>query len=357
MITLNQHKATITNRILRRFSDAAPVQLGFAGFFPSETTKEKMVGIEVERNMQRIAVDVQRCTDSENNKFSTYVEKLYEPPYFNEAFNFTACQRYDVTFGNNTNPSSSDAINMITQTDKKLMVLRNKILRAKELQRAQVLQTGIVTMVNGDNIDFKRQAASIVALGAGLRWNEATGVPLTDLATAGEFLREEGLSADNVLNAVMGRDAFTAFMNNAQVKAQADFRRINRIEIGMPQFDKASGMVFQGQIGTADYIVNLWTYNSFYTNAAGAQTKFLDPKKVVILPSDFEGITAHAGIAAIARDKRNAEFPEFISTIESEMYLDNYIDQQKMAHWFRIQSAALAVPVSIDRIFTYQVLV
>ena len=42
--------------------------------------------------------------------------------------------------------------------------------------------------------------------------------------------------------------------------------------------------------------------------------------------------------------------------IESEMHLDNYIDQVKMAHWFRLRSAPLAIPVSIDRIFTYQVL-
>lgn len=355
-ISLNQHKATITNRIIRKFSDDAPVQLGFSGFFPAQTSIEKTVGIEVERNLQRIAVDVQRCTDPVRNIFSTSVEKIFEPPYFNEAFDFTACQRYDVTFGNNTNPSTSDAINMINQTSKRMQTLRNKILRAAELQRSQVLQTGIVVLKNGDNIDYKRKATSMVALGAGARWNEATGTPLDDLATAGEFLREEGLSTDGTLNAIMGRDAYAAFMSNDQVKANADFRRINKLEIGMPQFDKATGMVFQGQIGTADYTVNLFTYNSFYTDDAGATQKYLDPKNVVILPSDFEGVTAYAGIPAITRDKANAEFSQFISVIESDMYMDNYIDPEKMAHWFRLRSAPLAIPVSIDRIYTLQTL-
>jgi len=356
MITLNQHKEIITKKILRRFSDDKGVQLGFSGFFPAELSIEKQVGIEVERNLQKLAVDVQRCTDPVRNTFSKSVEKLFEPPFYNEAFDFTGCQRYDVTFGNSTNPSSSDAINMINQTGKYIKKIENKIKRAIELQRAQVLQTGIVTLKNGDNIDFKRQANSLVALGAGARWNDATGVPNTDLKNAGIFLRDEGLSTSNTLNAIMGTVAFEAFISNAQVIKEADVRRINRIDIQAPQFDNVTGMAFQGKFSVGDFNINIWTYNATYHNDNNVVTKYLDPKKVIVLPEDFEGITAYAGIPAITRDKANAEFSQFISMIESEMYLDNYIDQVKMAHWFRLRSAPLVVPVSIDRIYTIQVL-
>ena len=356
MIPLNQHKALITKKILRVFSDDKGIQSGFAGFFPAQTTIEKQVGIEVERNLQKIAVDVQRCTDPVRNIFSKSTEKLFEPPFFNEAFDFAECERYDVTFGNNTNPSSSDSINMIKQSNKRIQKIKNKILRAVELQRAQILQTGIVTLTNGDNIDFKRQAASLVALSGAALWDASTGDPMKDLKDAGAFLRDEGLSTGNTLNAIMGSDAFEAFVSNELVIAEADVRRINRIDIKAPQFNNATGMAFQGKFSAGDFNVNIWTYNATYHNASNVVTKYLDANKVVVLPEDFEGMTAYAGIPAITIDKRNSQFPQFISMIESDMYLDNYLDQEKMAHWFRLRSAPLCVPVSVDRIYTIQVL-
>lgn len=355
MITLNQHREHITKRIISTFSDDAPVRSGFGAFFPSITTIEKQVGIEVERNRQLIAVDVQRCTDPKRNTFSLSAQKLYVPPYFDEAWDFTSCQRYDVTFGHKTNPSASDAINMINEASRRMATLKRKIERAIQLQQAQVLQTGIVTMINGDNIDYKRKALSIVVkVGADL-WDASTGVPLDDLGVAGTFLREEGLSGGAALNCIMGSAAWTAFINNPQVKTTADFRRINRLDIGMPQFDGTTGLVFQGQIGTADYTVNLWTYNEVYENSAGTKVRYLDINKVIILPEDFVGKQAFAGIPAIMRDKNNAEFPEWISPVEAEFYINNYIDPFKKAHWFEIASAPLAIPVSVDRIYTLQV--
>lgn len=355
-ITLNQHKEHITKRIISTFSDGASVKTGLSAFFPSVTTIEKMVGIEVERNRQLIAVDVQRSTDPNRNTFDTHAEKLFIPPYFNEAWDFTTAKRYDVTFGARTNPSSPDALNMINEAARRMNTLRDKIMRSIEVMRSQALQTGIVTLNTGDNIDFKRKALSMPALGAGARWNEATGVPLDDLAKGAEFLREEGLSAGNTINAILGADAFKEFMNNPQVKAQADFRRISRLEIGLPQFNDVSGLVFHGQVGTADYAINIWTYNEFFETNAGVKTKYIDVKNCILLPDDFKGVTAFAGIPAIIRDKGNAEYGEFISPVEAEFYINNYIDPVKKAHWFEIASAPLPIPVSIDRIYTIQTL-
>ena len=356
MITLNQHRENITKRIIASFSDDVPVKSGFAAFFPTEMSIEKMVGIEVERNRQLIASDVQRCTDANRNKFTTHAEKLFIPPFYNESWDFTECQRYDVTFGQMTNPSAPDALNMIREANRRIMTMRNKIERAIELQRSQALQTGIVQLVNGDNINYNRQASSMVALGAGFRWNESTGVPLDNLATGAEFLREQGLSSGGTINAIFGRDAFKEFMNNQQVKDRADFRRISRLEIGMPQFNDVTGMVFHGQIGTADYMINLWTYNEFYEANNGTKTKYLDVKNVILIPEDFVGKTAFAGVPAIMRDMNNAEFPEFITPVEADFYLNNWLDKSKKAHWFELASAPLAIPVSVDRLYTLQVL-
>lgn len=355
-ISLNQHREHITKRIIATFSDNIPVRSGLSAFFPASTTVERMVGIEVERNRQLVAVDVRRSTDANRNKFSKFLEKLYEPPFFNESWDFTTAQRYDVTFGATTNPSKPDALNMMREANNKMTALRNRIERAIQIQHAQVLQTGIVTMKNGDNVDYKRKATSLVALGAGARWNEGTSDPLKDLADGCEFLREEGLAAGNTVNAIMGRDAFANFISNDKVQKNADFRNIKRVEIGMPQFDNTTGLSFQSQIGTADYIVNIWTYNEFFETDAGVKTKYIDVKNCILISDDFVGKTAFAGIPAIKRDKSNAEYPAFITPIEADFYINNYIDPVKKAHWFEIASAPLAIPVSVDRMYTIQTL-
>lgn len=355
-IPLNIHKEHITKRIISTFSDSAPVKTGLSVFFPSETSIERFVGIEVERNRQLIAVDVQRGTDANRNKFTNHTEKIFQPPMYNEGWDFTSLQRYDVTFGMRTNPSTSDAINMLREADKRNNKIRMKILRAIEKQRSEALQTGIVTLNTGDNIDYKRKAASIVTKTGADLWSASTGTPLDDLADGAEFIREEGLSVGGTINAIFGKDAFTEFKSNPQVKEEADFRRIKRFELNMPQFDGLSGMVFQGQLGTADYTINLWTYNEFFETDAGVKTKYIDVENVILIAEDFVAKTAFAGIPAIMRDTSNAEFPEWISPVEAEMYMNNYIDPRKKTHTFELASAPLAVPVSIDRIWTAKVL-
>lgn len=355
-ITLNQHKESITKRIIAKFSDMQTPKMGLSGFFPSVTTSDKMLSIEVERNRQLVAADVQRGTDATLNTFDKYSEKIYIPPFYQEGFNFVDLDRYNVTFGNNNSPTQSDAMNMIVEADKRLRALKNKVERAIEKQRAEALQTGIVTLVNGDNIDYKRQANSIVALTAGNRWNEGTSSPMGALGTGGRFLREEGLSAGSTINVILGRDAFAAFMANDEVKAEADIRRIERINIGFPQLNNVTGLSFHGQISTFDFIINLWTYNDFYEEANGTKVPYIDPKNVIMVAEDFVANTGFAGVPAIIRDMNNAEYPEYISQVESEFYVNNYIDPRKKAHMFEICSAPLAVPVSIDRIYTMQVL-
>lgn len=356
MITLNQHKVAVTKRIIATFSDAKSPKMGLGTFFKKVTTSEKTVSIEVERNRQLVAADVQRGTDANLNTFDKYSEKLYIPPYFQEGFNFVDLDRYNVTFGNNSNPSASDALNMINQAERKLKILKSKIERAIEKQHSQALQTGIVTMVNGDNVNFNRKAGSIVAIAGGLEWDNANGLPLNDLENGAKWLRQEGLSGGAEVDCIMGAGAFREFMNNVQVTKQADIRRIDRITLSMPRLDNTTGLSFHGQIAVFDFKVNIWTYSDFYEELNGTKTPYIDDKNIVMIPQDFEGITAYAGIPAIMRDSGNAEYPEYISQIEADFYINNYIDPRKKAHMFEIASAPLAIPYSIDRLYTAQVL-
>lgn len=350
-ITLNQHRAGITQTVVKRFSDDKSPKKGFSAFFPSQTTASKNVSIEVERNLQTIAVDVQRATGPNRNVFTKSTEKIFVPPAYEESFDYTALERYDVTFGQNNAPTYQDAKIMIKGALSKIQKLKNKVERAIELQRAQVLQTGVVVLKNGDSIDYKRQAGSMPVLAGVLKWDAPTTCkPLDDLGTGMEFIRDEGLSDGTIINAVMGKKAYQNFMAAAQVKEQAEWRKINRIELNMPQFDKVTGMAFQGQVAAGDFIVNIWTYNEHYVHPeTGARTRYLDENTVVMVSDDFEGITQFAGIPAILG---SVESGMYIGQMEAEFYTRDVIDQIRMTWDFILSSAPLVIPVSVDRMYS-----
>lgn len=347
-ITLNQHRAHITQRLIKKFSDDRQPKQGLSAFFPAITTPTKAVSIEVQRNRQKVAVDVQRCTDPIRNIFSRSTEKIFVPPYYNEMFDFTACQRYDETFGQNNVPTKVDAKLLLADANTYLLALKNKILRAIELQRSQVLQTGVVTLINGDSIDYKRKAESLKVADVG--WDQAGADILGDLAVGMEFIRNKGLSGATAINAIFGSRALSNFLNNAKVKEQADFRNIKRIEINMPQFDNVSGMVYHGQVATADYMINIWTYNETYEHPVTEETlSYIDKDNVVMVSDDFVGTTTFAGIPAILGDNVSGQY---VGPVEGEFYIRDVIDQIKTTWDFIISSAPLVIPVSIDRIYT-----
>lgn len=350
-MTLNQHRKHITQRLIAKFSDDKQPRQGLAAFFPHVTTPTKLVSIEVQRNRQKVAVDVQRCTDPVRNIFSRSTEKIFQPPYYNEMFDFTACERYDETFARENMPTKVDAQLLLADASGYLLELKNKILRAIELQRSQVLQTGIVTLKNGDSIDYKRKAASLKVLTGTAEWDQtATANPLVDLQTGMQFIRGEGLSGGSSINVIFGSNALANFMSNAKVKELADFRRINRIELNMPQFNNVSGMVYHGQVATGDYAVNIWTYNETYEDPISGETKpYIDADNVVMVAEDFVGKTAFAGIPAILGDELNGRY---VGPVEGEFYIRDVIDQIKTTWDFIISSAPLVIPISIDRIYT-----
>lgn len=351
MIKLNQHRANLTQALVAQFVDQARLKSGFGAFFPTKTTAAKQISIEVERQGKLMAVDVQRCTDPVRNLFDRSTEKIFVPPYFHESFDFTSCQTYDITFGSGNAPAGNFMASLFSEANSYLVAIQNKIKRAILLQQAQVLQTGIVTLKNGDNIDYKRKAGSMVTKSvAGEKWTvPATSDPIKDLKAAGEFLRGTGNSGASELNAIMGSQAFENFMNSAKVVALGDIRNVNRLSIDMPMMDNVSGLTLQAKVAAGDFVVYIWTYNETYENAAGVETRYLATDNVVVIPTDFVGHTVFAGLPAVMGDAISGQY---IASVESEFLVYDVIDQVKRSWQFIVDSAPLVVPVSVDRIYT-----
>ena len=356
MIPINQHSVTIAKKVVGKFIEDIPVRAGFSGFFPSQTTATLMVDVEVERDNDLIAVDVMRFAEGHKNKFTKATEHTYVPPFFKEDYDFARDEVYmnTVALGVTNAAGANQAI--AQNALKNIRKNKKKIERAIRKQQADVLQTGIVTLKNGDSIDYRRKAASMVDLGSGNYWNEASTKPSEDLADAMKFLREEGNSVGSTVNVVMRTDAMNAFLANASMKDILNSRRLDRAKIDMPQFSEATGMAFHGQVAAGDFVVNLWTYNEKYTNDAGTTVYYLDSSNVIVLPSDFEGKQVYGGLPYMRNTSIGGASTKVPGVKEADYLLRAYDDEKTISSTLELTSAPLAVPFTIDKVYTIKVL-
>lgn len=356
MISIQQHSKTIASKVVGKFKEDIPVRSGFDGFFDSETTATLHVDVEVERDNDLIAVDVMRFTEGEKNKFTRATEHKYVPPFYKEDYDFARDEVYmsTVALGVTNAAGANQAI--AQNALKNVRKNKKKIQRAIRKQQADVLQTGIVELVNGDSIDYRRKGASMVDLGAGNYWNEANTNPSDDLSLAMTFLRNEGNSSGSTINVIMRTDAMNAFLNNQAVKDKADSRRMERIKIDMPQFNEASGMAFHGQVDAGDFVVNLWTYNEKYTNKAGETVYYLSRENVIVLPSDFKGKTVFGGLPYMRKTTVGGASIKIPGVMEAEYLLRGYDDEKTISSTLELTSAPLVVPFTIDKVYTIKAL-
>lgn len=356
-IPIQEARGVFTKVLVARWNELMELApKGFLrSFFTKQTTSAKEISIEVMRGTEKIAVDVLRGTDGNRNTFSKHAEKIFIPPFYNEYFDATELDRYDLLFGANaTNPTVGVIDGMISQALEKLNILKYKIERAYELQAAQVFESGIVQLISGDNIDFKRKAGSMVVKDAAEYWQVATVDPRADFITGGNFLRQTGKAGDGEFNVILGSNALTVLLANPFIDNDK-IKSISLVDLKMPQVN-AMGGIYHGTLSAGPYRIHLWSYNEFYDNSSGVSTAYINTNQFYMVPMNSgKFVMSFAGVPAIIRDVRNAEFPEYITQMEADYYINNYIDPKGKKHVFEILSAGLAIPVSVDRIFSMQV--
>jgi len=330
------------------------VPTGFLrSFFQTKESNTKQISIEVQRGTEKIAVDVERGTEGNRNQFSKSSEKIFVPPFYHEYFDAVELDFYDRLF---TQDGTVDEVTFNQWLDtvvEKLGMLQDKIERAYEVQCKQVLEDGIVTLTNGDNIDFKRKAGSLVAYSAGRDWSIGTVDPRVTLEDAGNFIRKEGKAAGDVYNAILGSEVYNALINNPIFQDQADNRRISLDEIRMPQ-RSSTGATLHGQVSAGSYKFNIWTYPQFYDDDSGDGNPYIDPKKIIVLPEMPKFVLGFAAVPQLIGAK--ADVGAGIAGKRGAFLIGEHLDQRNTAHIIDIKSAGVAIPVSIDMIYTEDVL-
>lgn len=348
-IGFNNHRATFKKSLIANIVEQQRPKKGFEGFFPRERHDTAMLAINVMKMGRKAAVDVVRCTDPHMNTFSRTAENLYIPPQYFEGFDVCKCDGYWDTFGSADGGfSGGRMIQLANSSLNKTSYLIDMIERSIEIQRIQVLTTGVVQLKNGDSIDYGRLPASMKVLTGADEWDTATANIIKDIKDGCEFLRTTGLSTANEVNAIMGGAAFENMMSNEKFQKDFDIRRIDRGFISSPVANDVTGMVYQGQFSTGDFRVNIFTYNETYENAAGVSTRFLDDNTVILLPNDFTGQTAFAANEGFLGEGMNAR-PVLI---KDEYLISDLLDTRKASWEILVKSSPLAIPYEVNKIYT-----
>jgi hypothetical protein len=297
---------------------------------------------------------VNRGGKGRRNQFTKASQKIFLAPYYNEYFEATSLETYDNMIVGGGSPELVGST--VREIGEKLQTIRDKINRAKELQAAQVFETGIITLVNGDNIDFKRKAGSLVDPGGGNYWDTAATDVESQIVAAGTFIRNEGKNPVKELDMTLSQASWIALQGTTYFSTKANYNQVTLLAINRPVAN-ATGSTFHGQITAGQFIVNVWVYDEVYEDDAGAITRFMSENQTIFLPAQGTRFTmTHAGVPKTIHDPNRAEFNEFITNEKAEFAVYNNIDRRRFSHEFGIMSAPIAVPVSIDMIYTLQTL-
>tara|TARA_R110002167_G_scaffold110087_4_gene280336 strand:+ start:2823 stop:3890 length:1068 start_codon:yes stop_codon:yes gene_type:complete len=352
-ISTQDARGVFTKALIAVYKERTAPTAFLRSFFTTKEVGTLELSIEVQRGTEKIAVDVERGTEGNRNQFSKSSEKIFVPPYYKEYFDATELDFYDRLFTSNGTVDVVTFGQWMETVVEKLGMLQDKIERSYELQASQVLETGIVTLNSGDNIDFKRKATSLVALAGGALWSAGTSNPYTDLKNGATEIRTKGKSMGNIFNVILGDSAMSAFFNNTVVKERADIRRISLDAIRTPQKNSVGG-VLHGEVSAGAYIFRLWTYPEYYDTEAATNLPYMNTNKVVIMPENPKFILGFAGVPQLLGKK--ADVGAGISAKRGAYLVGEYLDERNTSHVIEIKSAGIAIPVAVDQLYTAKVL-
>lgn len=310
-------------------------------FFPTVESATLEVSIEVQRGFEKVASDVVRGTDGNRNSFTRTTEKLFVPPYFREWFDATQLQLYDRLYGATeiNDVMFSAYVNSVADS---MMELQAKIERAYEVQCAQVLETGKVTLTTADTIDFKRKAASIKDPGAGNYFADASTDPFKQLGDGCTFLRQVGKAGGNAFNALMGSVALSDLLSNVLFLKRQNLFNMALDAVAGPLMD-ANGATYHGTLTCGAYKVHLWAYPQYY-DKAGVSTPYLNDSLVTLIPLKPQFKLAFGAVPQLITPNTPPKTGAFI--------MGEYLDQRGKAHIMDICSAGIAIPTAVDQIYT-----
>jgi major capsid protein E len=280
---------TSTTRMIEMYMEEAEAPMFLSGFFqspPRNFHNSEKVELDIIRDEEDIAVVIQDLTaGARHNESTLYTNKAFTPPIFKEqgaihAFNTIKRQPgvdpfQDPNFGL---AATGEAFRIFRKLEK-------KIRRSVELMASQVLQLGVLTLVDDAGatlymLDFQPKATHIATVGTTWATNGTTGAPLADLEALAIVVRRDGKKQPKKL--IFGTSAWQRAKANAAFVAQFDKQVLNLASM-TPQ-TRGQGATFHGFVWIGQYQFEMWTYDGWYKHPqTGTLTPYVDTEKVIMM--------------------------------------------------------------------------
>ena len=343
-------------RMLEAYKEMAGAPTFLSTFFqtgPRDIHNANTVEFDVRRDGRPIAVAVTSYkAGGQINQIEKFTNKSFEPPILYEEFALNSLELMQRQMGQDpfqdVNFMSAAQMRLSEGVEKMLM----KIRRTVELQAAQVLQTGVVTLTDSAGntvytVDFGMRASH--QIDAGVDWDETTSDPISDLEAMDEQVRLNGKK--RISDFILGDSARSSFLSNSKVQALLENRRIviGGIAPTMPSEDQ----IFIGTININGHIANLWGYQASYDSPnGGTDTKYVSDWNVIGLSRDAVRRATFGGIPRIvAPDPRVA--PLGIGSLVAAdrgiaVTTNAWVDPRGENVFGSVATRPLMIPVAID---------
>ena len=347
--------------VLKKFTEDE--RMNKRGFFttffkttPEDYTDGEYVEIDIERTGDYVAPALKDArTGSVVVDEDIFTEKRFKPPY--SALS-TPVPLIDLL---QRQPGESDTAEvrgqwfgrLVNKLTKSLGKFHRMFKEQIELQCAQILQTGVVTLKDaaGNDVytlDYKAKPTHLVTNTNS--WDAAGADPLGDLESICDAVNDDGKATPSI--AIFGAEAWQNFITNSDVKdmVRRDGMNLGALNPGLLN----KGGRYMGYIDVGSYRLELWVYNDSYKRMDGSTVyKFLDTKKVIITTAleDLDFRIVFAGVPTLGMKE------PFASVIPSEVTYDGFMrahnrvfeDATQDTYTAESKMRALAIPVSIDR--------
>jgi hypothetical protein len=208
---------------------------------------------------------------------------------------------------------------------------KQRILRTQEWMLAQILKTGKVIVAGEDypsvEVDFGRAAGNTIVLAGGARWDQtATRTPNKDLES---WL---ALMIAPCTHIIFGKGAWANYISDTTTKDVRDTTLGSQT-----QLKTEPSVLLAAYRGKYDGGPELWTYNGFYHDGAGARQQYVADNQVLLVSTAGKGVRAYGAVLDAEAD--------YVAT---EAWPKNWSEKDPGVEWVMTQSAPLPVIPMID---------
>lgn len=351
---------TTRRMISAYFQEASPTAF-FSGMFqtrPENFHTSEEVEIDIVRSEEDVSIVIQDLsTGYRMNSDDLYTNKGFKPPIHKEAIPINAFDLIKRMPGQNPFESPDFRANVITKMFNGMRKVERKVRRAMELQSAQVMQTGAITLtdINGTalyTLDYAPKAAHFPT--AGVSWATATlAQKIADLTSLADQIRGNGLVDPDEI--VMGATAWENLLGTSGFLDRFDALRANLGTITSMD-NRGGGGIYRGTLELGNYKLDVFTYNGRYKDPqTGTSTPFMDPGKVIMRSSTARmdatfGAIPNIGALLGASGRLIPELPSRMSSAGNgmDLFTNVWMSNDGEQLFGGVGARPLMVPTAID---------